>query len=45
MGGFVDYLRRLSQHVLEQAPSSLEELAEQDWSAARICCAWSWTRF
>ena len=34
MGGFVDYLRRLSQHVLEQAPSSLEELAEQDWSAA-----------
>jgi translation elongation factor EF-Ts len=34
MGGFVDYLQRLSQHVLEQRPSSLEELGEQDWSAA-----------
>jgi translation elongation factor EF-Ts len=34
MGGFVDYLQRLSQHVLEQRPTSLEELGEQDWSAA-----------
>ncbi len=34
MGAFVDYLRALSQHVLEQRPSSLDELSEQDWSAA-----------
>jgi len=34
MGGFVDYLGSLCQHVLRQRPSSLQELAEQDWSAA-----------
>jgi len=34
MGGFVDYLHRLCQHVLVQAPSSLAVLAEQDWSEA-----------
>lgn len=34
MVGFVDYLHRLCQHVLAQAPSSLAVLAEQDWSEA-----------
>lgn len=33
-GGFLDYLRRLCQHIVEQRPDSLEELAGQDWSAA-----------
>ena len=31
-GAFVDYTRRLCQHVLDRAPKSLVELAGQDWS-------------
>ena len=31
-GRFVDYTDRLVRHVLEQAPHSVEDLAQQDWS-------------
>lgn len=31
-GEFVDYVRRLCRHVLDRAPGTLEDLANQDWS-------------
>lgn len=31
-GRFVDYTERLCRHVLERAPGTVAELAEQDWS-------------
>jgi elongation factor Ts len=31
-GKFIEYTNRLVRHVLEQAPRSVEDLAQQDWS-------------
>ncbi len=38
-GAFVDYSRKLAEHVRDQAPAHIEGLAEQDWAAGGLTVA------